>query len=188
MPTFAFTDFDCAVDRFHALCDAWARGGPYVDRLGADGLHVLRLTVHEWIANLVQHACYPGEHEITFAIDVDGDAVRCVIEDTSVGFDFAAQLERQEALLAAPAPSERGRGLLMLVSCAEDLEFRPAAPGVRQRVAFVLRDPAGGDLGTLFRAADLGADPAIAEGLSGDGLPGGPAVPHPTQTEAPDER
>lgn len=180
MPTFAFTDLDRAVDRFHALCDVWARGGPYVERLGADGLHVLRLTVHEWIANLVQHACYPDEREITFTIDVDGDAVRCVIEDTSAGFDFAAQIEHQQALLSAPAPSERGRGLLMLVSCAEDLAFRPAAPGVRQRVAFALRDPAGGDLAALFRDADLAADPAFHDGLSGDGLPADPALPQPS--------
>lgn len=174
MPTYAFTDFDRTVDRLHAICDAWSAEGAYSDVLGADGLHVLRLTLHEWIANLVQHAAFPDEREIVLTIGVDGDALRCVVEDTSAGFDFAGQLERQQALLSAPAPSERGRGLLMLVTCAEELEYRRAAPGVRQRIAFALRDPAGGDLGTLFRAADLQADHALVRamndaGYSGDG-------------------
>jgi len=187
MPTFAFTDLDRAVDRFHALCDAWAAGGPYVDLLGQDGLHVLRLTVHEWIANLVQHAHYPGEREIVFRIFADGDAVRCVIEDTSLGFDFAGQIERQQEILSAPAPSERGRGLLMLVTCVEELEFRKATPEVRQRLAFALRDPAGGDLAALFRAADLSPDPSASDGFSGDGLPRD-AEPPPSPQTAPAER
>ncbi|WP_412063527.1 ATP-binding protein [Rubrivirga sp. IMCC45206] len=179
MPTYAFTDFEHAVDRLHAVCDGWAAGGPYVDLLGDDGLHVLRLTLHEWIANLVQHAAYDGDQEILLTIGVDGDAVRCVVEDTSNGFDFARQIQRQQQILDAPAPSERGRGLLMLVTCAEELEFRPATETARQRLAFALRDPAGGDLGTLFRAADLQSDPALVHSM-GDGQAGRPA-PSPRQ-------
>ena len=176
MPTTAFTDPDRAVDRLHALCDAWAEDGPIPAVIGQDGLHVLRLTLHEWVANLVQHAGWPGPFEIELSVDVEGETVRCAVEDTSAGFDFASQLERQKAILAAPAPSERGRGLLMLVTCAEDLEFRPAGPGARQRIAFALRDPAGGDLGALFRAVDLEAAPAHPL-ASGDGVAGPPAAP-----------
>ena len=168
MPTHAFTDLDRAVDDFHAVADGWDADRSMVEALGADGLHVLRLTVHEWIANLVQHASFPDAPEIVVAVEADGDVVRCAIEDTSVGFDFAAQIESQRSILDAPAPSERGRGLLMLVSCAEDLDFRPASEGVRQRLAFAMRDPAGGDLGALFRPADLELDPDLARSM-GDG-------------------
>ena len=155
MPTYTFTDFDRAVDRFHALCDEWAEDGAIPEVIGHDGLHVLRLAVHEWMANLIQHARYDGPREVRLDVDVEADAVRVAIEDTSRGFDFASQIERQAEILAAPAPSERGRGLLMLVSFAEDLQFRPVGEGGPQRIAFALRDPLKGDLGALFRPADL---------------------------------
>ena len=58
----------------------------------------------------------------------------------------------------------------MLVTCAEELEFRPAAPGVRQRLAFAMRDPAGGDLAALFRPADLETDASFLRSM-GDGHP-----------------
>ena len=179
MPTYTFSRLDRAVDEFHALAEGWIAGGPLAEALGEDGLHVLVLTLHEWIANLVQHAAFPGEREITLAVDVEGGVVRCAVEDTSAGFDFASQLERQRSKLDGPAPSERGRGLLMLVSCAEDLRFQPAGPGVRQRLAFAMREPAGGDMGGLFRAADLEADPALVRSM-GDGHPSDAPTPSPS--------
>ncbi|WP_420454894.1 ATP-binding protein [Rubrivirga sp.] len=183
MPTYAFTDLDRAVDRLHAVCDGWAGGGPLVDILGVDGLHVLRLTLHEWVANLVQHAAFGDDREIVLAVEADGDAVRCAVEDTSAGFDFADQIEQQRALLNAPGPSERGRGLLMLVTCAEELEYRPAGPRVRQRLAFAMRNPAGSSLAGLFRPADLATDPSLVRSM-GDGhsCPPAPAAsPPPTR-------
>ena len=184
MPTTAFTDLDRAVDRLHAICDGWTDDGPIAHLLGADGMHVLRLTLHEWVANLVQHASFAAEAEILLTIDVQEGAVHCIVEDTSAGFDFAAQIESQRTLLDAPSPSERGRGLLMLVSCAEDLEFRAAEPGVRQRLAFSMRDPAGGDLAALFRPADLETDPSFLRSM-GDGLlsdvPASTATPPPNR-------
>ena len=164
MPTLVFRDFDRAIDRLHALFDGWDAERAFEPVLGLDGSQVLRLVVHEWIANLVQHATWREAPEIVMEIGVDGDAVRCSIEDTSAGFDLVGQLEHQQSVLNAPAPSERGRGLLMLVTCAEDLAFRPAGGAGRQRVAFALRDPAGGNLGALFREADLepAAEPAWA--------------------------
>ncbi len=181
MPTYAFTDLDRAVDRLHAVYAGWAGDGPLVDVLGQDGLHVLQLTLHEWVANLVQHAAFGGDHEIVLVIEADGDAVRCAIEDTSAGFDFAEQIGHQQALLDAPAPSERGRGLLMLVTCAEELEYRPAGPGVRQRLAFAMHDPAGNSLADLFRPADLETDPSLVRSM-GDGHPSAASAPSPTPT------
>lgn len=179
MPTFAFSDLDRAVDAFHAVADGWGEDDPLADVLGEDGLHVLRLTVHEWLANLVQHASFPSDPAIRLTLTTEGDRVDCVIEDTSAGFDFGAQIERQRTLLDAPAPSERGRGLLMLVSCAEDLTFRPAADGERQRLAFSMRDPAGGNLAALFRPADLLHDPELARSMGDGHASGEPASAKP---------
>ena len=69
MPTTAFTDLDRAVDRLHAICDGWTDDGPIAHLLGADGMHVLRLTLHEWVANLVQHASFAAEAEIITVLE-----------------------------------------------------------------------------------------------------------------------
>ena len=169
MPDLHFCDFDRVIDEVHDLFDGWAEAGTFGHVLEPEGLDVLRLAVHEWVANLVQHASFPGSHDVWLTVRAEGDLVRCVVEDTSTGFDFTDQVQRQRAVLDAPAPSERGRGLLMLITCAEDLGYRPARPGVNQRVTFTVRDRAEGALGALFRPADLApADPAAAD-PSGDG-------------------
>ena len=161
-----FTRLDQAIDEVHALFDAWDAHGALAPALDADGSSVLRLAVHEWVANLVQHAAFPNGPEIAVEVSVEGDAVRCAIEDSSVGFDFAGQVERQHAILDAPAPSERGRGLLMLITCTEDLSFRPAMPGRRQRISFCVRAGFGAALfEPLFRPEDLVDDFSLADTL-----------------------
>ena len=182
MPTHAFTDLDTAVDELHALFDRWARQGTFEAVLGIDGLAVLELAVHEWVANLVQHAAFPRGVRIEMTVSVEGDAVRCVVTDTSAGFDMAAQVERQRAVLTGPGPSERGRGLLMMIQSTDDLAFRPADGGP-QTVSFLVRDPGDDLFEGLFRADDLAYDPAHGDGQPGAlarRAPGGaPAEPHP---------
>ena len=196
MPQHTLTRLDEAIDEVHALLDVWTARGTLEPALDDDGATVLRLAVHEWVANLVQHAVFPDAVEVVVAIEVHGDAVQCAIEDTSAGFDFAGQIERQAALLDAPAPSERGRGLLMLITCTEDLEFQPAAKGEHQRIAFRVRAGIGAALfAPLFRDEDLVADFSLADSFpdatmaedapGGDSCnatidrAGGPALPSP---------
>lgn len=182
MSTHAFTHLDRVIDEVHALFDAWAESGAFEPTLDAEGADVLRLAVHEWIANLVQHAVFPGPVRITLEVEVRDDGVRCAIADSSAGFDFVGKVEHQKAVLDAPAPSERGRGLLMVLKCAEDLAFEPAGPGTDQRIAFTVRDPSDATMARLFRPEDLTSDYSLADDLElgGDGL----AAPLP----APDAR
>ena len=188
VPAAHFRDLDRVIDEVHALFDGWAEAATFAPALDAEGLDVLRLAVHEWVANLVQHGSFPGPGDVWLRVEAEGDAVRCAIEDTSVGFDFSAQVERQRAILDRPAPSERGRGLLMLITCADDLGYRPARAGVNQRVTFTVRGAADGALGDLFRPADAApADVCPAhplpsgDGAAGDGVlsAGVPAPPRP---------
>ena len=153
----SFSDLDRITDEVHALFDVWAEEGRFDGALQPVGVDVLRLAVHEWVANLVQHAAFTGDVEVVLDVEVDGDAVRCSLEDSSAGFDFSSQIERQQALLDAPAPSERGRGLLMLVTCTEDLGFQQVAPDRRQRISFVVRDPGDDVFASLFEMADSNA-------------------------------
>ena len=186
MPVSHFRDFDRVIDEVHALFDGWAEAGAFEPALDAEGLDVLRLAVHEWVANLVQHGSFPGARDVWLTVETEGDAVRCEVEDTSAGFDFTDQVERQRAVLDRPVPSERGRGLLMLITCADDLGYRPARAGVNQRVSFTVRGAADGALGDLFRPADAApadvcpARPlASGDGALGDGVPAPPRPPRP---------
>lgn len=185
-----FTDPATVIDELHACLDAWDEADRLSPPLSEAGAAVFRLAVHEWVANLVQHATFRDAFEIVVEMEVQPDGVACAIEDTSAGFDFAAQIERQTAVLTAPAPSERGRGLLMLVSCTESLAFQPAAPGVRQRVAFRIAPPTEGDVfAPLFRPEDLGAEPGdgadAADRYSGDGLAGSSLPTHASPNTSP---
>lgn len=164
----AFTNLQTVTDEVHALFDGWAQAGTFASALGADGIEVMRLAVHEWIANLVQHATFPGSVEITLAVGVEGDGVCCAIEDSSAGFDLPTQIEHQRSIMDAPAPSERGRGLLMLVTSTEDLTYRPAGDGQRQRITFQVHNPGDAFFAAFFRPEDLATDPTFAQSM-GDG-------------------
>ena len=168
MRTYTFTHLDGVVDRVHALFDGWAEAETFSPVLNADGIEVLRLAVHEWVANLVQHAAFPCGPRIDLTVGVEGDGVRCVLTDSSAGFDMATQIERQKSILDAPAPSERGRGLLMLITSTEDLSYAPAGPTGPQRLSFVVHNPGDDFFAVLFRPEDLATDPAFARSMDAD--------------------
>jgi serine/threonine-protein kinase RsbW len=172
MATFHFHDLDRAIDEVHVLFDAWAEGGDFSQALDAEGLDVLRLAVHEWVANLVQHARFEGTPSIELTVEAEPDVVHCSITDSSCGFDFASQIETQRAVLEAPAPSERGRGLLMLVTCTEALLFVPMQDGHLQHIAFDVRRSTASYLAALFRPEDLADDYELANdiGISHEGM------------------
>ena len=170
MSTHDFHDLATVVDETHALFDAWSESGALSPPLSGDGEIVLRLAVHEWIANLVQHAVFrDGRPEVRLHVEPRADAVRVFIEDNSMGFDLLGQVEQQKALLDAPAPSERGRGLLMLITCTENLDYLPASRG-RQRLSFDVVDPDPAVFQDLFVPAD-------AELVAGDGSAEQPLPP-----------
>ncbi|OZC03263.1 ATP-binding protein [Rubricoccus marinus] len=175
MSTHRFTDLTTVIDDLHALFDAWSDGGMLRPPLNKDGEIVLRLAVHEWVANLVQHASFHvGVPEICVSIEIRPEVVEVCIEDTSQGFDLLGQLEEQHELLNAPAPSERGRGLLMLITCTETLDYRPATEG-RQRLSFELYNPDEAIFAGLFHSDAASGAPSLPASLQsrGDGAASG---------------
>ncbi len=181
MSTHRFHHLGTVIDDVHALFDAWNDLGTLRPPLNADGEIVLRLAVHEWIANLVQHASFAsGSPEICLCVDVRSSVVEVSIEDTSQGFDLMGQLEAQSEILSAPAPSERGRGLLMLITCTEALDYRPASEG-RQRLSFELHNPDEAIFAGLFDSVSSARlSHSFGDGAaSGDGLSTLPLSPTP---------
>ena len=141
-----FCDLNTVIEDLHTLFDVWMEDDTYTPLIEDFGVHVMKLAIHEWIANLVQHASFEAPTpEICLCISVEGEGLRCTVEDNSDGFDFNAQVSYQESTVKGPKPGERGRGLLMMIACTDDLRYDMPAAG-RQRVSFLVLpsiDPEG---------------------------------------------
>ena len=134
--TLRFDDLEVVIEQTHARLAQMMEASPaHVGTL----LHV-QLAVHEWLANLVQHADFgPRPVRIEVTIAREGDAFRCTISDSSGGFDVDEQVELRRTHLAALP--ERGMGLLMVFACATDLLYTRDARG--NRLAFRVLDDGG---------------------------------------------
>lgn len=117
--TRSFFVLDSLPDDLHAWLDDLVAAG----HLDPDTGLVLGVALQEWVANLIQHARWEQPPYVAVRIDHDGPALRCTVDDSSVGFDLDAALgERRESFTALP---ERGMGLMMLSAIAEDLHYTP---------------------------------------------------------------
>ncbi len=126
-----FSRLDVVIDELHALFEEWERDDALLAHLDQHTVELLRLAVHEWIANLVQHADFAGRSpEVILDVYPNGRRVRCVIEDNSEGFPFPEQLYVQQDALT-PFP-ERGMGLLMLNAATEYFEYSVTQEGMRR--------------------------------------------------------
>ena len=82
-----------------------------------------RILVHEWVANLVQHADFAGRTPaITIRFVPEGDLLACIVQDNSRGFDLDAHLRGNLEQLRRRLP-DRGMGLLMLYGATERLTY-----------------------------------------------------------------
>lgn len=154
MFTATLRSLNTAIDEYHALFSAWLNDDRLATVLDRYEAEIFRLALHEWIANLVQHAQFSDAPLIRLTMTREADGIHCVVEDNSEGFDFARQVEKQQAILDAPGPSERGRGLLMLITCVRDLTYEPLTENNLQRLSFRVPPPDDTDhLASLFSSA-----------------------------------
>ena len=138
-----FSNLATLTDDAHAIFDEWIGGMLEGDPVPDEALTLLRLklAVHEWMANLVQHARF-GVREPLIVLTVNplpSGETECIIEDNSEGFDLRSTLEvRQNALHALP---ERGMGLLMLQACSKSLNYASSSSPPGHCLAFIVADP-----------------------------------------------
>jgi serine/threonine-protein kinase RsbW len=120
--SYCFDDFGCVVDNVHALFDEWEESQAFQPPLDLPALHQMKLAVHEWLSNLIQHADFADRKPaISLNLCQNGTGVHCTIEDNSSGFDLDGRLSaRSEILERFP---ERGMGLLMIKACTRDLRY-----------------------------------------------------------------
>lgn len=143
-----FQQLDAVIDELHGLFELWEREDALLSHLDPDTIQLFRLAVHEWVANLVQHADFGGRQpEIVMDVIPNGRRVRCIIEDNSEGFPFPEQIDVQRNALT-PFP-ERGMGLLMLNAATEYFEYSQTREG-RRRLEFTVSGEADSCLDIPF--------------------------------------
>ncbi|MEX1055754.1 MAG: ATP-binding protein [Rhodothermales bacterium] len=134
--THRFSDPDTLIDRVHSIFDDWERNGSLPSWLDDDTMHMLKLAIHEWLANLVQHADFKDRRpDISITVNPANDGIECSIEDNSEGFDLNGHLTARPGV--ADAFPERGMGLLMIKACTHRLSYEELS-GHRHRLAFTV--------------------------------------------------
>lgn len=131
--TYHFHNLDTVIDQAHALFDGWEDHSPPLEDMNL--LYQLKLAVHEWLANLVQHANFETDDpDVSLTVKPAGDRICCIIEDNSDGFVLDTHLEVEpEYLDSLP---ERGMGLLILKICTEELTYQRNEYGGYNRLQF----------------------------------------------------
>jgi len=128
---YRFENLEEVIDQIHALFEDAVLPLPEDEDLR----YRVQLTIHEWLANLVQHArfCKPPTIELT--LRSNGRTVECFIDDNSEGFDLNGHLKSHPSL--TEAFPERGMGLHFMRACTQELAYIRLKDG-RHRLAFTL--------------------------------------------------
>lgn len=134
--THRFSDPDTLIDRVHAVFEALENDGSLPGWLDVRTVHRLKLAVHEWLANLIQHADFEDRRpDISVTMKPGIGGVECVIEDNSEGFDLNGHLNAHKDIIHAFP--DRGMGLLMIKACSEHLSYTDLG-STRHRLQFVV--------------------------------------------------
>ena len=128
-----YTDLDHALDELRTVLQDWsAQQDPAP--LEDETLRYTQLVLHEWIANLLQHADFNDRTpSVQIRLETENRHVSCTVIDNSEGFDFDEQLPSQEEAMA-DLP-ERGMGLRIINACTDKVSYTATDSG-RHRFAF----------------------------------------------------
>src|SRR5690606_8454907 len=100
--THRFSDPETIIDRVHALFEQWVADGTFEPGFDGMALHRVRLAVHEWLANLLQHADFADRTpDVSLRVRAEEREIHCVIDDNSEGFDLDGLLTARREILDA---------------------------------------------------------------------------------------
>ena len=142
-----YTDLDQAIDEVQSLADTWPTA-QLNGTLDDETLHCTSLVLHEWIANLHQHADFcDGVPLVEVRLSSQEHRVHCSVLDNSEGFELDAHFPTADDDLEALP--ERGMGLRIIRTCTDDLSYKTTDNGLH---CFEFIIPADHDpwLNTLF--------------------------------------
>jgi serine/threonine-protein kinase RsbW len=128
-----YSDLDRALDEVRTVIEEWSASIDGSAEPSGETVRYTQLVLHEWIANLLQHADFNGHSPaIRIRLSCEEQQIRCVVVDNSRGFDLTDRLPEQEAMDDLP---ERGMGLRIIDACTDDLTYAPTDGG-RHRFEF----------------------------------------------------
>jgi serine/threonine-protein kinase RsbW len=144
-----YTDLERAIDEVRVLLDRWSderrrTGQPPPD---PQSLRYAQLILHEWLANLLQHASFPEVPVIEVRVESEDQCLCGVVVDNSTGFDIGTHLNHQRQ--SSESLPERGMGLRIISACSDEFSY---ARGDNGQYRFEFSIPADHDpwLSTLF--------------------------------------
>lgn len=120
-----FSSLASSVEELHQVLDQWSRTKYLGGSMSTEVKVRTRLIVHEWIANLVQHATFNGQNpRVCLEINVHSDErIEVAIADNSAGFSVGNKSELAQKLDSDELPQERGLGLPLIVACTRGLRY-----------------------------------------------------------------
>ena len=129
-----FRNFKTIIEDIHGLFDGWEAHHNALSILPLETLHTAKFAVHEWVANIIQHADFKNRTpEVGLYVSPCENRLFCMIEDNSVGFDLEAYLVANPTIMHVMP--KRGMGLLMIQACTEELSY-VHFPGGRHQLEF----------------------------------------------------
>jgi anti-sigma regulatory factor (Ser/Thr protein kinase) len=142
-----YTDLDRAIDEVRSLSDEW-QAAQHNGSLDDETIHCACLVLHEWVANLHQHAQF-GDASPTIEVQLSAQdrRVSCSVTDNSEGFELESHLPADDDDLESLP--ERGMGLRIIESCTNDFSYTPTEDG-HHRFEFIIPDDHDPWLNTLF--------------------------------------
>jgi len=143
-----YSDLDRALDEVRSVIETWSSTLDDPTAPNGETIQYTQLVLHEWIANLLQHADFDDRSpSILIRLTPKEEHVRGTVEDNSTGFDLTSRLpETKEPLDDLP---ERGMGLRIIDACTDHLSYHSTDDGL---YCFEFSIPADHDpwLSTLF--------------------------------------
>ena len=130
MVTHCFSDLESMVDGAHALFREWDGERRFYPPATPEALERARLAMHEWLANIVQHADFEERQpEVRIRVGVVADRLRCIVEDNSAGFDMSGRVQSGRELMEnlLEILPQRGMGLMIIEASTEGLKYRDLA-------------------------------------------------------------
>lgn len=129
-----YTDLNRALDEVRSALEEWAAEQEASTAPSDDTVYHTQLVLHEWIANLLQHASFEDRSpEVRIHASTEDRHVTCAVVDNSEGFDLAHRLSvAEEATEDFP---EGGMGLRIISACTDRLSYTSTESG-RHRLEF----------------------------------------------------
>jgi serine/threonine-protein kinase RsbW len=129
-----YTDLDRALNEVRSVLDEWSTEQDEASAPSAETVQYTQLVLHEWIANLLQHADFRDRTPtVQIHLATENRHITCSVTDNSEGFDLSEQLPSQEE--AIDDLPERGMGLRIINACTDRLSYTPTESG-RHRFEF----------------------------------------------------